>query len=60
MPWAIALPLSTGAMAGLAFGRSFATGYPTRRLQQAFAVMAMAVAALLTARGLNVGMPGLQ
>jgi len=60
MPWAIALPLSTGAMAGLAFGRSFATGYPTRRLQQAFAVMDMAVAALLTARGLNVGMPGLQ
>lgn len=53
VPWALALPFAAGALVGLLTGRLFAARLAGPRLQQGFAVMALAIAAGLLVRALG-------
>ncbi|KFB67935.1 sulfite exporter TauE/SafE family protein [Candidatus Accumulibacter vicinus] len=48
--WPLALPFVGGAIAGLLLGRTLATRFAGRRLQQSFAVLCLIVAGLLIGR----------
>jgi uncharacterized membrane protein YfcA len=52
LQWAVALPFSAGAMAGMLAGRAVAGQLAGPRLQQAFALLSAAVAAALMARSM--------
>lgn len=50
LPWLVALPFSAGALAGMMGGRMLAARLAGPRLQQGFALLAAAVAAIMLAK----------
>ena len=54
VPWAVAMPFSVGAAAGLLVGRQFAQSLDAKKLQAIFAWVSLVVAVLLMIRGFGM------